>query len=198
MKTRGRYYVLLVAAVLLASGAAVAADVIGTRQALELLRHFGGANWSKDQVEIKKIIPGTGSGGGVIVEARIETAFRMVKEKRDWRIVEVRFGDQQWESLELVEEAVRREKIRRTQAQLKELSEGLVAYQRDHQQFAVTDDTGQLLDYLAPRYLKAPPRFDLWGKQFQYRGTARKYRLSSSGPDLKPGTGDDLVVEGGQ
>ena len=42
-----------------------------------------------------------------------------------------------------------------------------------------------------------PSRFDLWGRQFEYRGSAAGYRLTSAGADGKPGTNDDLVVENG-
>lgn len=174
-----------------------AADAISIRQARELIQNIGGANLKKEQVQIKNISGGVGSGG-VIVEAQIETSFRFTKEKSGWRIAEVRMGDRQWESFELIEEAVRREKIRRTNALLKELADGLSAYRRERGQFAVTDDIAELLDFLSPRYLMTPHRFDLWGKQFEYRGSATSYRLISSGPDRKSGTSDDLVVENGE
>src|SRR5262249_41229645 len=89
-----------------------AAEPLSVKQARELLQHLGGANLPKDQVQIKKIE--VGAAGGAIIEAQIETAFRVQKEKSGWRIAEVRLGDRQWESFELIEEAVKREKARRT------------------------------------------------------------------------------------
>jgi hypothetical protein len=62
----------------------------------------------------------------------------------------------------------------------------------------VADDIAGLLDFISPRYVKRPHRFDLWGNQFEYRGSATSYRLISSGPDRKSGTKDDLVVENGE
>jgi hypothetical protein len=174
---------------------AIAAESLNVRQARDLLQHLGGANLSKDQVQIKKIE--SGAGGGAIIEAQIETAFRVQKGKDGWRIAEVRLGDRQWESFELIEEAVKREKMRRTTALLNRFAEGLKAYQQDRGQYAVTDEISELLDYLSPRYIPLPPRFDLWGKEFEYDGTATNYRLVSAGPDGKKGTSDDLVLENG-
>jgi hypothetical protein len=104
----------------------IAADAISIRQARELIQNIAGANLKKDQVQIKNISGGVGSGG-VIVEAQIETSFRFEKGKDGWQIAEVRLGDRQWESFELIEEAVRREKIRRTSALLKQLADGISA-----------------------------------------------------------------------
>lgn len=167
-----------------------AAESPSVKQARELLQHLGGANLSKDQVQIKKI-------DGSVIEAQIETAFRLQKDKSGWRIAEVRLGDRQWESFELIEEAVRREKARRTTALLNRFAEGLKAYQQANGQYAATDKIGELLDYLSPRYIPLPPRFDLWGKEFDYDGSATGYRLVSAGPDGKKGTKDDLILENG-
>ncbi len=177
--------------------AARAADAISVRQARELIQKIGGANLKSDQVEIKKISGGVG-GGGAIVEAQIETSFRFEKGKDGWRIAEVRLGDRQWESFELIEEAVRREKIRRTNALLAELADGIGAYRSERGQYVKSDDIAELLDFISPRYLKKPQRFDLWGEQFEYRGSATSYRLISPGPDRKSGTKDDLIVENGE
>ncbi|MDX2043284.1 MAG: hypothetical protein SF097_18855 [Acidobacteriota bacterium] len=173
-----------------------AADVLSAKQARDLLQHLAGANLSKDQVQIKKVEAGIGNGGA-IVEAQIETAFRVKKEKDGWRIAEVRLGDRQWESFELIEEAIKREKARRTTALMMQLVDGLAAYQKERGQFATTDEIAELLDFLSPRYLSSAPRFDLWGKEFDYRGSSLSYRLSSAGPDGKKNTKDDLVVENG-
>lgn len=173
-----------------------AADAIGVRQARELIQNMAGANLKRDQVQIKNISGGVGSGG-VIVEAQIETAFRFTKDKDGWRIAEARLGAGQWESFELIEEALRREKIRRTNVMLQQLADGLRAYKNERGQFVDSDEIAELLDFLSPRYLKTPQRFDLWGEEFEYRGSEDSYRLFSRGPDRKSGTKDDLVIENG-
>ncbi len=167
-----------------------AAESLSVKQVRELLQHLGGANLSKDQVQIKKI-------DGAIIEAQIETAFRVQKGKDGWRIAEVRLGDRQWESFELIEEAVKREKARRTTALLNQFAAGLKAYQQANGQYAKTNKIGELLDYLSPRYIPLPPRVDLWGKEFDYDGSATTYRLVSAGPDGRKGTNDDLILENG-
>src|SRR5262249_3288170 len=147
-----------------------AADVIGARQARELIQKLAGATLSPEQVQIKKISGGI--GGGVVVEAQIDTAFRFTKDKNGWRIAEARLGAGQWESFELIEEAIRQEKIRRTNALLQQIATGIVAYKNERGQFVEADEITKLLDLLSPRYLKSPQRFDLWGQELEYRGSA--------------------------
>lgn len=173
-----------------------AADDIGVRQARELIQNIAGANLTKDQVRIKNISAGVG-GGGVIVEAQIETAFRITKDKDGWRIAEARLGAGQWESFELIEEALRREKVRRTNDMLRQIADGLGAYKSERGQFVEADRIAELLDFLSPRYVKSPRRIDLWGKELEYQGSATRYRLISYGPDRKSGTKDDLIIENG-
>lgn len=173
-----------------------AADGLSAQKARQVLQKLAGANLSKDQIQIKKITSGL-TGSDVVVDAQIETAFRLVKDKNDWRIAEVRLGDRQWESFELVEEAVRREKARRTNALLQQMADAIEAYRKDRGQMPDADNVAILLDYLTPRYLNPPVRFDLWGKQFEYRGERDRYTLLSAGPDGKSGTKDDLIVENG-
>ncbi len=163
------------------------------KHARELLRRLGGAELKPDQVRIKTI--SNGFGPNAIVEAQIETAVRYKQEKGEWTVADIRLGDQHWESVELVTEAIRREKIRRTEDLLQRLSDALELYKRDRSGYVVTANFDQLLEQLAPAYLPMPVRFDLWEQPLVYQGTITQYRLSSAGPDLKAGTVDDLIVE---
>src|SRR5262245_35192061 len=99
-------------------------DTLSVKRARELIQNIAGAHLNKDSVQIKDIAPGVGRSE-MVVEARIETAFRFSKDNGDWRITDVRLGDRQWESFDLIEEAVRREKVRRTTIMLKEIADGL-------------------------------------------------------------------------
>lgn len=170
-----------------------AAGGLTAKHARELLRKLGGAELKADQVRIKTV--SNGFGGNAIVEAQIETAVRFKQEKDEWKVADIRLGDQHWESVELVTEAIRREKIRRTEERLQNVIKALAAYKEDRGSYVVAENFDQLLEQLAPRYLSMPVRFDLWEQPLLYRGTANEYRLSSSGPDLKAGTGDDLIME---
>jgi predicted transcriptional regulator len=173
-----------------------AADAIGAKQAREMIQKMAGASLGPDQVQIKKISGGV--GGGVIVEAQIETAFRFQKDKDGWRIVETRLGAGQWESFELIEEAIKQEKIRRTTDLMRQIAVGIGAYKNERGQFVEAEEIAKLLDVLTPRYLKTPHRFDLWGEELKYHGSAGGYRLISLGPDRKSGTKDDLILENGE
>src|SRR5262249_5926784 len=148
-----------------------AADDIGVREARELIQNIAGANLTQDQVRIKNISSGVG-GGGVIVEAQIETAFRITKGKDGWRIDEARLGGGQWESFEIIYDALRREKFRLTNELLRRIADGLGAYKSDLGQFVESDRIAVLLDFLSPRYVKSPQRVDLWGKELEYQGSA--------------------------
>ncbi|MBO0861864.1 MAG: type II secretion system protein GspG [Chloracidobacterium sp.] len=173
-----------------------AADDISVRRARELIQNIAGAKLTPEQVRIKSISAGVG-GGGTIVEAQIETAFRITKGKDGWRIAEARIGAGQWESFELIEEALRREKVRRTNDMLRNIADGLGAYKNDRGHFVEADRITELLDHLSPQYVKSPQRVDLWGKELEYQGSATSYRLISYGPDRKSGTKDDLIIENG-
>src|ERR1041385_7097540 len=146
-----------------------------------LLQHLGGTELEKDRVRIKSVKPGVG-GGGVIVEAQIDAAFRVTRDHDNWRVTDIRLGDREWESIELITEAVRREKIRRTTALLQQVAEALESYRRERGNYVVTDDAGVLSDHLAPRYLREPVRFDQWGAALVYHGTTSGFRLISAGP----------------
>lgn len=164
-------------------------------RAREMLRHLGGGDLPKNQVRIKQVSPGV-TGNDAIVEAQIETTWRFTQSSEGWKIAEVRLGDRQWESVELITEAVRREKIRRTSALMQQLAEGLETHRQAQGSYIIADSIVKLLDQLPPRF--ASLRNDLWGTQFSYQGTAAGYRLISAGDDRKAGTPDDLVLENGK
>jgi len=177
---------------------ASADDQLGGKLARDLLRHLGGAELSREQVRVKSIDTSL-PGGTAIVQAQVETAIRYARARGgEWRVAEIRFGDRHWESVELILEGVRREKVRRTRLTLKSLATALEAYRRDHQGYVAADDFKALVDRLGAGYLGEPLRFDLWNQPFNYRGTSAGYRLFSAGPDQQPGTGDDLILENGQ
>jgi hypothetical protein len=168
---------------------------LDAKRARELLRNLGGAELEREQVRIKSVSPGIG-GGGTIVEAQIETAVRFAEQGGEWRAAEIRVGDRQWESVELILEAVRREKIRRTELMLRRIAEGLENYRRERNSYVVAENLDGLINVLPPHYVELGIRFDLWHQPLSYRGTVTSFRLSSSGPDRQPGTGDDLIIEG--
>ena len=158
-----------------------------------LLQRLGGADFESRQVEIRKISPGI--GGEAIVEARIETAYRFRKQDDDWEVAEIRLGDKQWESLELIREGVRREKVRRTRLQLRELTTSLSSYLTANGSYVEAQTIQGLLDGLTAAHLRVTQWFDQWGTPFLYRGGKQEFRLRSAGPDRQFDTSDDLVAD---
>lgn len=149
-----------------------------------------------DRVRIKSISPGM---GGAIVEAQIESAFRFAQDKQGkWQAVEMRAGDGRWESIELIETAVRKEKALRTAADLRAIATALESFRRERGFYVEADLGATLIDNLSPRYLGAVLRVDAWSREFEYKGTATGYRLASLGADGVARTGDDIVIENGK
>lgn len=196
MKTLPHRLLLVAAAGLFFAGSMTAARQLGAREArLKIAEALGLA--SADDVHVKAISNGP-LGGDAVVEARFDAAFHFTTDKKgNWVASEVRTGDRRWESIELIRTAVQKEKILRTTADLRTLATALDAFRRERGFYVAAETGGALLDNLAPVYLKAIIRFDSWSNEIRYSGAASRYRLSSSGPDGRPDTDDDIVIENG-
>ena len=169
---------------------------LGAREAREKIAAALGFD-KPDRVHIKSITPG--SGNQAIVEAQFDAAFRFNTDQQgNWQAVEVRTGDRNWESIELIQTAVRKEKALRTTADLRTIATALEAFRRERGYYVVADSNSALIDNLAPRYLNAIIRLDAWSHEFQYKGSNSGYRLASLGADGKPDSGDEIVFENGQ
>ncbi len=188
--------ILLFAVALLLLWAVAFARELGSREAREKIAAALELD-RPDRVRIKDI--SRGPGAQAVVEASIDAAFRMVQDKDGkWQVVDLRTGDRQWESMELIHTAIRKEKTLRTAADMRTLATALEAFRRTRG-FYVTAETGAaLVDHLAPDYLNTVIRLDAWSREFQYNGTATSYRLISLGPDRQPQSGDELIIENGQ
>jgi hypothetical protein len=195
MKIFARALVMSVAALSLLWVVAFARE-LGSREAREGIAEAVGLD-KADRVQIKSI--SAGMGGQAVVEARIEAAFRFQQDKEGmWRAVEVRTGDRQWESIELLHTAINKEKVLRTTADLRTLATALEAFRRERGFYIAADTNSALVDNLAPNYLSPIIRLDAWSREFEYKGTESGYRLASLGPDGKPNTGDEVIIENGQ
>ena len=195
MKRIARASVMLALAILLVWAVAMARELGAKEARLRIAASLGFDR--TDQVRIKDISPG--AAGEAIVEASIDTAFRFTKDKSgNWQAVEIRRGDRQWESIELLQSAVRKEKALRTAADMRTIATALESFRRERGFYVVATTGSALVDNLAPRYLGSVIRLDAWSREFEYKGTATGYRLSSLGPDGKTNTTDDIVIENGQ
>lgn len=194
MKPRSRV-VILIALILSLIGVAAVARELGAREAREIIARSLGLD-KPDNVHIKNI---SRTGSDAIVEAQFEAAFRFTSDKDGkWQAVEVRTGDRNWESIELIRTAIQKEKTLRTSADLRTLATALEAYRRDNGSYVEAGNCSALIDNLSPKYLVSVIRLDAWSREFDYKGESKSYRLASLGPDGKPGTGDDIVFENGR
>jgi hypothetical protein len=194
MKPMPRALVMIALALSFIGVAAIARD-LGAREARERIAQAMGFD-KAENVHIKNI---SASGSDAIVEAQFDAAFRFTTDKEGkWQAVEVRTGDRRWESIELIQTAIRKEKALRTTADLRTVATALEAYHRDGGAYVTAETGSALMDHLAPRYLNSIIRLDAWSHEFAYKGTAASYRLASLGADGKPGTDDDIVFENGQ
>ncbi|HWC76521.1 MAG TPA: type II secretion system protein GspG [Blastocatellia bacterium] len=195
MKSIVRVLALIALALSFLLVAAWAKD-LGSREAREKIARALGLE-KPDNVHIKSI--STGMGGEAIVQAQFEGAFRFTKDaKGEWNAVEVRTGDRRWESIELMQTAIRKEKVLRTTADMRTIVTALESFRRERG-FYVAGKTGAvLIDNLSPGFLNSIIRLDAWSREFQYSGTNDSYRLASLGPDGNPDTGDDIVFETGR
>ena len=169
---------------------------LGAREARQKIAEAIGLD-KPNQVHIKKI--STGMGGEAVVEAQFDAAFRFTQDKQgNWNPVEIRAGDRRWESIELIQTAIRKEKALRTTADLRTVVTALEAFHRERGFYVAANTGATLVDNLSPRFLVSIIRLDAWSHEFQYNGTADSYRLTSLGPDGKPDSGDDIVFENGR
>jgi hypothetical protein len=183
---------------LIAFGSGVLAGTgLTSKQARRFISTMGGIALSPDDVHVRSIDVGLG-GKDAVVEALVQTGFKLTRENGQWSVTHVRTGDRQWESVELVTTAVTAEKVKRTQADLREVAQSLDAYKRDHESYPQVPNFAALIDALMPRYLHRVVREDFWHQSYVYNPTAHGYRILSPGADGQPGTGDDIIIQNGE
>ncbi len=97
-----------------------AEKILSKDAARKAITRVAGLELPKDAVRIKAV---TGTGTAVEVAATIKTAFRLQQtEAGQWRVVEVRAGDRQWEEIELLTRALHVERTTPLITQLEALT----------------------------------------------------------------------------
>jgi hypothetical protein len=195
MTAMPRTLVAIISLLVLLAVVALARE-LGAREAREKIAAAVGLD-KPDRVHIKSV--SAGSGNEAIVEAQFDATFRFTTDNQgNWQAVEVRTGDRRWESIELIQTAVQKEKALRTTADLRTIATALEAFKRERGYYVIADNNSALIDNLAPRYLPGVIRLDAWSHEFQYKGSESRYRLASLGADGKPDSGDEIIFENGQ
>lgn len=182
----------LLITVILAIITTVYAYDLGSRKARTAIASMPEFKLDPSRVRIRKITPGY---SGDIVEAEISATFRIERQGGEWQAADIRLGDGHWEDLELINTAIRNEKIKRTRDLLTALTDAIERYQKEHGYYPKAKDISQLTDLLAPRYMNLVYREDLWKRPLLYLPTPDGYSITSAGPDGRLGNEDDLKVE---
>lgn len=178
-----------------ASAVMVGAEKVGklsTKEARRLIAHVAGIELKSDAVRVKDI---SALGASAVVVAEVETAFRFSRgEDGKWRVAEIRTGDNRWEDIDLLVNALNVEKRERARAELEMMRGALEAFRRERGFYVVTEDHSVLIDYISPRYMTRIVRLDPWHNPYGYEGTTDRFSLRSAGPDRVAGTADDVAI----
>ncbi|MGI8656548.1 MAG: type II secretion system protein GspG [Pyrinomonadaceae bacterium] len=174
--------------------AQAAANKLDAKLARKLISRVAGIELSKDAVKVQDKDISVLGGSSATVVAQIETAFRFAKdEKGDWRVAEIRTGNNKWEDVDLLVRAVNSEKQARARAELETLATALLSFKRERGFYPVTNSEAVLVDQLSPRYMKSIVRVDPWHAPYVYEGTRDNFTLRSTGADGKANTPDDVT-----
>jgi hypothetical protein len=173
------------------------ASDLTTKRARCLVAALFGVALPSDDVRIKDISPfgvSIGSESSALVTALVRADFRLARDARGWRVVEVKSGNRDWVKITDLPAAI--DQIKRTAAsdELSTIAQALSEFRRDRGYYVVADRESVLIDYLSPRYLIRVIRVDPWHRPYHYEGQQDRYSLRSLGPDGKPNTPDDIVV----
>ncbi len=129
-------------------------------------------------------VPATLDGSDVTLVLRIG-------EDAAWHVSEI---EQAGVTLSL--ETIRR--TAETMNRMKTLADALAAYRAAQSSYPMLDDQLGLQALVPEHYPADAPLADAWGEPFRYRYQDDDYTLTSSGPDRRPGTRDDVILVTGR
>ena len=153
-----------------------------------------------DAVRIKAVSSMTlpfSSKASAMVEALVAADFRFQKgSDGSWRVAAVKTGKRDWVDPEIILSAVNREKAAGARTELESIAKALEDFRGQRGFYVESKSEAVLIDFLSPRYLSRVIRLDPWRRPYLYEGTRDHFTLSSSGPDGKANTSDDIVLNG--
>jgi len=163
-----------------------------------LLGSLFGIDIPSDELRIQEVAPFAvplASRPSTTVIAWIQVGARLVKEKNSgWRVAEIRTGKRDWISVDTVLAAVNDEKRKTARAELEVIAQALERFRSERGYYWVADKESVLIDHLSPRYLSRVIRLDPWRQPYIYQGERDRFTLTSTGPDRKEATGDDIIL----
>jgi hypothetical protein len=175
---------------------ACAADRLSQGEARKKITEIGRSKLVPDAIEIRRIV--SQSDTQALAEAGVTLAFQFKRENpnAEWRIDAVRLGDRDWISLDELLAAINDGRRRTTVESLQKVAEAIAKYRTANGSLPNARDIVSLMDILHPLYINDLVREDGWGNPVDYEITGESaFRLVSAGPDGRPGTADDVVVD---
>ena len=169
-----------------------------TKRARCLVAALFGVTLPSDDVRIREVSPFGFSFGSsdasALVDALVQLDFRLVREKGGWQVASVKSGNRDWIDVRGLSASLDQLKRSAAKDELALIAQALDSYRRERGSYVVSDKESVLIDHLSPRYLTPVIRLDPWSRPYQYEGDQTRYSLRSLGPDGKPDTSDDIVV----
>jgi hypothetical protein len=149
-------------------------------------------------IEIRRVI--SQNDVRTIAESTVTMGFRFKHGRRssDWTIEAARLGDRDWIDTGDLLATLNEGRRRSTLALMQELAAAIEKYRQEKGALPPAKDVRELNDVLHPRYIGQLVRVDGWGHEIDYSASGSTFRLRSRGPDGRPFTADDLVVNPGQ
>ncbi|HEU4479823.1 MAG TPA: type II secretion system protein GspG [Pyrinomonadaceae bacterium] len=164
-----------------------------------LLGNLFGIQVPSDAVRIQEVAPFAiplASQPSTIVVAWIQVEARLMNESGGWKVTELRTGNRDWIKVEPLLSALNQEKREIAHAELTTIAQALERFRSERGSYLISDKQAAAIDHLSPRYLARVIRVDPWKQPYAYQGQRDRFTLSSSGPDRKEATADDIIVTG--
>jgi hypothetical protein len=165
-----------------------------------LLGGLFGIQIPSDAVRIQEVAPFAiplASQPSTTVVAWIQVEARLTNDgKGGWKVTELRTGTRDWTKVDPLLSALNQAKQETARSELTTIAQALERFRTDRGSYLVSDKHAAAIDHLSPRYLARVIRLDPWKQPYTYQGQRDRFTLSSSGPDRKEATADDIVVTG--
>ncbi|MEP6919641.1 MAG: type II secretion system protein GspG [bacterium] len=163
-----------------------------------LLGSLLGIETPSDALRIQEVseleIPMASQSSAVVV-TWVQIAARLANEgKAGWQVSELRSGKHDWVKLRTLLAALDEAKRQTARDELGIIAAALEKFRQARGSYVVSEQEAVVIDHLSPFFLARIIRLDPWHKPYNYKGDSSRFTLSSSGPDGKEDTPDDLVV----
>lgn len=187
--------VLLAMASLITSGCA--SRQMGRAEARRVLVNLPGINLPKDNVYVEGVTQLDGQHA--VAEASLKTGFKLEKSGDQWIVSEIRLDRGRWVRIDEIYERLLENQIKRTHQEMNLVALGLERFRLYNAGYPGARDLMQLMEQIYPKYISKMVVDDAWANPLVYRleGPTR-YTITSTGPDGKLGTKDDIVMSGGE